>query len=136
MFSIDNEIENDNDYVNYKNKNKSRKNNEDKSFQRNIDISSIYSDKITNVDKSNKSFSGNNRIYIKKNKNCKLGNSSRYHINSNNQSFYSTKPENRIRNKGCFLLFEKSSINKLKEKMGAFQKYNTNEVDTLDFREI
>ena len=136
MFSIDNEIENDNDYVNYKNKNKNRKNNEDKSFQRNIDISSIYSDKITNVDKNNKSFSGNNRIYIKKNKNYKLGNSSRYHINSNNQSFYSTKPENRIRNKGCFLLFEKSSINKLKEKMGAFQKYNTNEIDTLDFRDI
>ena len=133
MFSI----EDDNDYVNYKNKNnKARRNNDDKSFQRNIDISSIYSDKITNVDKINKSFSGNNRIYIKKNKNCKLGNSSRYNINSNNQSFYSTKPENRIRNKGCYLLFEKSSINKLREKMGAFHKYNTNDVDTLDFRDI
>ena len=139
MFSIDNEIDNDNDndYVNYRNKNnKSRRNNEDKLFQRNIDISSIYSEKISNVDKSNKSFSGNNRIYIKKNKNYKFGNSSRCNINRNNQSFYSTKPENRIKNKGCFLLFEKSSINKLKEKMGAFQKYNTNEVDTLDFREI
>ena len=62
MFSIDNEIDNDNDndYVNYKNKNnKSKRNNEDKLFQRNIDISSIYSEKISNVDKNNKSFSGN-----------------------------------------------------------------------------
>ena len=136
MFSIDNEISNDNinAYGNYKNKNNN--NNEDKSFQKNIDVSSIYSDKFTNVDKSNKSFSGNNRLFSKKNKNFKFGNSSRYKIGNNNQSFYSTKSENKMRNKGCFLLFEKSSINRLKEKIGTFQKYTTNDVDTFDFRDI
>ena len=134
MFSIDNEFDND------KGRNINNRNNEDKSFQRNFDVSSIYSDKFTNVDKSNKSFTGNNRLRFKKNNNLKFGNSSRYNINNNNnnnnQSFYSTKSENKIRNKGCFLLFEKSSINRLKEKIGTFQKYTTNDVDTFDFRDI
>ena len=131
MFSIDNEFDND------KNKNKNNDiNNEDKSFQRNIDVSSIYSDKFTNLDKSNKSFTGNNRFHFKKNNNLQFGNSYRYKMNNNNQSFYSTKSENRIRNKGCFLLFEKSSINRIKEKIGTFQKYTTNDVDTFDFRDI
>ena len=41
-----------------------------------------------------------------------------------------------MRNKGCFLLFEKSSIIRLKDKIGTFQKYNTNDVDTFDFTDI
>ena len=63
MFSVDNEISNHNisNYAKYKNKN----NNEEKSFKRNIDVSSIYSDKFTNVDKIIKSFSGNNRLLKK-----------------------------------------------------------------------
>jgi hypothetical protein len=131
MFSIDNEFDSD------KNRYKNNRNNEDKSFQRNIDVSSIYSDKNTNLDKSNKSFTGNNRLCFKNNNNFKFGNSYRYKMNNNNnQSFYSTKSENKIKNKGCFLLFEKSSINRIKEKIGTFQKYTTNDVDTFDFRDI
>ena len=41
-----------------------------------------------------------------------------------------------MRNKGCFLLFEKSTINKLKEKMGTLNKYNTNDFETLDIKDI
>ena len=46
--------------------------------------------------------------------------------------------ENKIKNKmGCFLLFEKSSVNKLKEKIGVFSKYNnTNDIETLIFKDI
>jgi hypothetical protein len=83
MFSIDNEFDSD------KNRYKNNRNNEDKSFQRNIDVSSIYSDKNTNLDKSNKSFTGNNRLCFKNNNNFKFGNSYRYKMNNNNnQSFY------------------------------------------------
>ena len=129
MFSVDNS----NDI-------KSKKSNIDNTYRKNFDISSIYSDRFFNVEKNNKSFSVNNGFYNKKRQtninNGKNGNYSRYNMNSNNQSFYSTNIDNRTRNKGCFLLFEKSSINKLKEKLGALNKYNTNDIDTLNIKDI
>ena len=133
MFSVDNS----NDNIN----NRSKKSNKDNTFRKNLDISSLYSDRFFNVEKSNKSFSVNNGIYSKKRRSKNNinnnGNYSRYNIKSNNQSFYSTNIDNnRTRNKGCFLLFEKASINKLKEKLGALNKYNTNEIDTLDIKDI
>ena len=135
MFSIDNS----NDNVNIKDyKNKKTEHSNENTKRRMFDVSSIYTDRFFNVEKSNKSFSVNNGFY-KKGKiqnNLNNINISRYNIRSNNQSFYSTNPENRMRNKGCFLLFEKSSANKLKEKIGAFNKYNTNEVETLDIKDF
>ena len=132
MFSIDNS----NDIVNIKD-NKSKKRNIDNTYRNNFDISSIYSDRFINAEKNNKSFSVNNGFYNKKRKNImNNGNYSRYNINSNNQSFYSTNIENRSKSKGCFLLFEKASINKLKEKIGALNKYNTNDIETLDIKDI
>ena len=101
-----------------------------KMFPKNLDISSISSDRFINVQKNNKSFSVNNGTYnnrLRKNKNI-----------GNNQSFYSTNVEdNRKFKGGGFLLFEKSSINKLKEKLGNFNKYNiNNDLDTLDIKNI
>ena len=133
MFSVNNSNNNIN--------NKSKKSNIDRSNRKNLDISSLYSDRFFNIEKNNKSFSINKGFYSKKRKNNNNlnnnGNFSRYNIHSNNQSFYSTNIENnRTRNKGCFLLFEKSSVNKLKDKLGALNKYNTNEIDTLDIKDI
>ena len=81
----------------------------------------------------------NNDIYSKKRnfQNLNINNKnigfSRY---KDNQSFYSTNLEANRKTKGCFLLFEKSSINRLKEKIGNFNKYNENELDTLDIKDI
>ena len=133
MFTADNINDNTNLRIS-----KIKKNNMDNTYRKNLDISSFYSDKFFNIEKSNKSFSVNNGFYNKrKNKNSlNKGNNSRFNININNQSFYSTNVENKMRNKGCFLLFEKSTINKLKEKMGTLNKYNTNDLETLDIKDI
>ena len=133
MFTADNINDNTNLRIS-----KIKKNNMDNTYRKNLDISSFYSDKFFNIEKSNKSFSVNNGFYNKrKNKNSlNKGNNSRFNININNQSFYSTNAENKMRNKGCFLLFEKSTINKLKEKMGTLNKYNTIDLETLDIKDI
>ena len=81
-----------------------------------------------NNDAYNKKRKNNN--FVANNKNIGF---SRY---GNNQSFYSTNLEANRKNKGCFLLFEKSSINNLKEKIGNFNKYNVNDLDTLDIKDI
>ena len=136
MFSMDTSIDNKSN----KNSNKytkiNSKNNNNKIFPKNLDISSISSDKNFIAQKNNKSFSINNGNYnlnkknIKNNKNIGL---SRY---GDNQSFYSTNLEGNRKSKGCFLLFEKASINRLKEKIGNLNKYNTNDLDTLDIKDI
>ena len=135
MFSVDNS--NDNANLN----NKSKRSNIDNTYRKNLDISSLYSDRFFSLEKSNKSFSVNNGFYSKKGKNKNNlnnnGNYSRFNKQSQNQSFYSTNIDNnRTRNKGCFLLFEKASVNKLKEKLGALNKYKTNDIDTLDIKDI
>ena len=140
MFSFDND--NVNIKENKTKKNKKNKNNNDdnnNTYRKNFDVSSIYSDRFFNVEKSNKSFSVNNGFYSKKRKNKNnlySGNNSRYNLKNSNQSFYSAIPDNKMRNRGCFLLFEKSSVNKLREKIGAFSKYNTNDLETLDIKDI
>ena len=136
MFSMDTSIDNKSN----KNSNKytkiNSKNNNNKIFPKNLDISSISSDKNFIAQKNNKSFSINNGNYnlnkknINNNKNIGL---SRY---GDNQSFYSTNLEGNRKSKGCFLLFEKASINRLKEKIGNLNKYNTNDLDTLDIKDI
>ena len=136
MFSMDTSIDNKSN----KNSNKytkiNSKNNNNKIFPKNLDISSISSDKNFIAQKNNKSFSINNGNYnlnkknIKNNKNIGL---SRY---GDNQSFYSTNLEGNRKSKGCFLLFEKASINRLKEKIGNLNKYNTNYLDTFDIKDI
>ena len=131
MFSIDN----CNDNINLKD-NRNKNNIFDNTYRKNLDISSIHSDRFLNVDKNNKSFSVNNGFYNKKRRNnINNGNLTKYNINSHNQSFLSSNVDNRVRNKGCFLLFEKNSINRLKEKIGALNKYNINDIETLDIKE-
>ena len=135
MFSMDTSMDNKSN----KNSKKYSKinNNNNKIFLKNLDISSISSDRNFIAQKNNKSFSVNNGNYnlnkkniINNNRNIGL---SRY---GDNQSFYSTNLEGNRKSKGCFLLFEKSSINRLKEKIGNFNKYNTNDLDTLDIKGI
>ena len=135
MFSMDTSMDNKSN----KNSKKYSKinNNNNKIFPKNLDISSISSDRNFIPQKNNKSFSVNNGNYnlnkkniINNNRNIGL---SRY---GDNQSFYSTNLEGNRKSKGCFLLFEKSSINRLKEKIGNFNKYNTNDLDTLDIKGI
>ena len=135
MFSMDTSMDNKSN----KNSKKYSKinNNNNKIFPKNLDISSISSDRNFIPQKNNKSFSVNNGNYnlnkkniINNNRNIGL---SRY---GDNQSFYSTNLEGNRKRKGCFLLFEKSSINRLKEKIGNFNKYNTNDLDTLDIKGI
>ena len=106
-----------------------------------MEISSISSDKNFNFNaqKNNKSFSVNNGVSNKKRNNQNFsicGKNMGFSRYGDNQSFYSTNPEGNRKNRGCFLLFEKSSINKLKEKIGTFNKYNANDLDTLDIKDI
>ena len=78
MFSIDN-IDN----VNLKDDTKSKKINKDNTYRKNFDVSSIYSDRFFNMEKSNKSFSVNNEFYNKRKNNrnaFNIGNNTRYII--------------------------------------------------------
>ena len=125
MFSMDTSLDNkSNKKLNKISKMNYNNNNINKIFPKNLDISSISSDRNFISQKNNKSFSVNNAAYNKKRK------------YGGNQSFYSTNLEANRKTKGCFLLFEKSSINKLKEKIGNLNKYNTNDLDTLDIKDI
>ena len=139
MFSMDTSLDNKPNKKLNKNSKINNNNNINKMFPKNLDISSISSDRNFISKKNNKSFSVNNDIYSKKrnNQNFNINNKnigfSRY---KDNQSFYSTNLEANRKTKGCFLLFEKSSINRLKEKIGNFNKYNENELDTLDIKDI
>ena len=123
MFSMDTSL----DKNNQKKSNINNNNINNKIFNKNLDISSISSDRYLNIQKNNKSFSVNNGAFNKNRKNKNFG---------NNQSFYSTNLENNRKFKGGFLLFEKASINKLKEKIGKFNTCNMNDLDTLDIKNI
>ena len=140
MFSLETSIEEKTNRPTNKYTKINKNNNiNNKIFQKNFDISSISSDKNFNQQKNNKSFSVNNGAFNnnRKNKKFNINNKnicfSRY---ADNQSFYSTNLEGNRKNKGCFLLFEKSSINRLKEKIGNINKYNVNNLDTLDIKDI
>ena len=139
MFSMDTSLDGkSNNKSNTKNNKKIINNN---LFQKNLEISSISSDKNFNFNaqKNNKSFSVNNGVSNKKRNNQYFsicGKNMGFSRYGDNQSFYSTNPEGNRKNRGCFLLFEKSSINKLKEKIGTFNKYNANDLDTLDIKDI
>ena len=140
MLSMDTSLDNKpNNKINKNSKLNTNYNNMNKIFTKNLDISSISSDRNFIAEKNNKRFSVNNDIYNKKRKNhnFNINNKnmgfSRY---GDNQSFYSTNLEANRKTKGCFLLFEKSSINRLKEKIVNFNKYNENELDTLDIKDI
>ena len=144
MFSLETSIEEKTNRPTNKltkiNKNKSKNNNiNNKVLQKNFDISSISTENNFKGQKNNKSFSVNNNTFNnnRKNKKFNINNQnicfSRY---ADNQSFYSTNLEGNRKNRGCFLLFEKSSINRLKEKIGNFNKYNVNNLDTLDIKDI
>ena len=128
MFSMDTSLDNKSNKYS-----KMNNNNNNKIFPKNLDISSISSDRNFIAQKNNKSFSVNNGVYNKKRQNKNNAGVSRY---GNNQSFYSTNLEGNRKRKGCFLLFEKSSINRLKEKIGNFNKYNVDDLDTLDIKDI
>ena len=131
MFSVDNS--NDNVIIKDNNNKRKRSSATDNICKKNFDVSSIHSDWFLSVDKSNKSFSVNNGFYNKKRKNKNNG----YTIKSNNQSFYSVNVDNKMKNrKGCFLLFEKSSVNKLKEKIENLNKYTTSVIDTMEIKDI
>ena len=136
MFSMDTSIDNKSN----KNSNKYTKintnNNVNKVFPKNLDISSISSDRNFIGQKNNKSFSVNHGPYHLNKKNINNNRNIGFSRYGDNQSFYSTNLEGNRKNKGCFLLFEKSSINRLKEKIGNLNKYNTNDLDTLDIKDI
>jgi hypothetical protein len=129
MFSFD-----DNANVDAK-VNNNKNNNIDNTYRKIFDVSSIYGDKVFfNCEKNNKSFSVNNRIKRNNNK-YNNENNSRFNLKGNSKSFFLENTEKSIKNKECFLLFEKATANKIKETIGNINKYNTNDLETLDIND-